>query len=110
MPPIAANRRKILCIFPAYSPSFGTFENAYPLKRRLLALYRSERGNLRHVRTALESLRPLPRHDYTRPPHAGTLFRERFHWVPFRHRRVDFERTGAVLAALQDFALSAPAL
>lgn len=31
MPPIAANRRKILCVFPAYSPSFGTFENAYAL-------------------------------------------------------------------------------
>lgn len=28
----AANRRKILCIFPAYAPSFGTFEHAYPLR------------------------------------------------------------------------------
>jgi radical SAM superfamily enzyme YgiQ (UPF0313 family) len=25
------NRRRILCVFPAYAPSFGTFENAYPL-------------------------------------------------------------------------------
>ncbi|MBC5811327.1 MAG: B12-binding domain-containing radical SAM protein [Candidatus Eremiobacteraeota bacterium] len=24
-------RRKILCVFPRYSPSFGTFENAYPI-------------------------------------------------------------------------------
>jgi hopanoid C-2 methylase len=32
MPPSAANRRKILCVFPAYSPSFGTFENAYALR------------------------------------------------------------------------------
>jgi len=27
--PIAGNRRNILCVSPAYSPSFGTFENAY---------------------------------------------------------------------------------
>ncbi len=32
MPSMACNRRKILCIFPAYSPSFGTFENAYALR------------------------------------------------------------------------------
>ena len=32
MPPTADSRRKILCVFPAYSPSFGTFENAYSLR------------------------------------------------------------------------------
>src|SRR5579883_2714370 len=32
MPPTAHSRRKILCVFPAYSPSFGTFENAYSLR------------------------------------------------------------------------------
>ncbi|MDB5405332.1 MAG: hypothetical protein JWL84_244 [Rhodospirillales bacterium] len=26
------NRRRILCVFPAYSPSFGTFEHAYAIK------------------------------------------------------------------------------
>lgn len=26
-----ANRRRILCVFPAYAPSFGTFSHAYPL-------------------------------------------------------------------------------
>jgi len=25
------NRRRILCVFPRYAPSFGTFEHAYPL-------------------------------------------------------------------------------
>jgi radical SAM superfamily enzyme YgiQ (UPF0313 family) len=25
------NRRRILCVFPEYAPSFGTFEHAYPL-------------------------------------------------------------------------------
>jgi radical SAM superfamily enzyme YgiQ (UPF0313 family) len=32
MPPVARHERKILCVFPAYSPSFGTFENAYALR------------------------------------------------------------------------------
>jgi hypothetical protein len=60
-------------------------------KRALFALYRSERGNLKHIESEIESFRPLPAHDYARAPHAGTLFRERFHWVPFRHPRIDFE-------------------
>ncbi|HUK58215.1 MAG TPA: B12-binding domain-containing radical SAM protein [Stellaceae bacterium] len=30
--PTAKHRRKILCVFPAYSPSFGTFEYAYKLR------------------------------------------------------------------------------
>ena len=25
------SRRRILCVFPAYTPSFGTFAHAYPL-------------------------------------------------------------------------------
>ena len=29
---LAGKPRKILCVFPAYSPSFGTFENAYALR------------------------------------------------------------------------------
>jgi LmbE family N-acetylglucosaminyl deacetylase len=72
-------------------------------KRRLLRIYRSERGNLRHVRCEREALRPLPRHRYDAPPHRGRLFRERFHWVPFRHPRIDFEATRAVLGAIAAF-------
>lgn len=72
-------------------------------KRALLALYRSERGNLRHIRSEIESFRPLLAHDYARAAHAGTLFRERFHWVPFRHPRIDFEPNRAVLTALATF-------
>jgi LmbE family N-acetylglucosaminyl deacetylase len=60
------------------------------LKRDALGIYASERGNLRHIRVAEEAYRPLPRHDYVAPPHAGTLFRERFQWVPFHHPRIDF--------------------
>jgi hypothetical protein len=69
-------------------------------KRALLALYASERGNLRHIGVTQEALRPLPRHDYTRPPHDGTLFYQRFQWVPFRHPRIDFTSPDAVCHAL----------
>ncbi len=31
------NTRRILCVFPAYTPSFGTFSNAYPLFGRVRA-------------------------------------------------------------------------
>jgi LmbE family N-acetylglucosaminyl deacetylase len=69
-------------------------------KRALLRLYRSERGNLAHIVTEQEQRRPLVLYDYAAPPHAGTLFRERFHWLPFRHPRIDAEPTAAVLACL----------
>lgn len=26
-----SSKRRILCVFPAYTPSFGTFAHAYPL-------------------------------------------------------------------------------
>lgn len=60
------------------------------LKRRALALYASERGNLRHVDIRREMWRDLPNHNYGVPPHPGRLFRERFRWVPFRHPRIDW--------------------
>jgi hopanoid C-2 methylase len=37
LPPHAGRQRKILCVFPAYSPSFGTFEYAYALRGRTRA-------------------------------------------------------------------------
>ena len=70
------------------------------LKRQGLALFASERGNLAHIRTVEEAYRPLPRHDYAAPPHLGTLFRERFHWVPFRHPRVDFTPSADIYPVL----------
>jgi LmbE family N-acetylglucosaminyl deacetylase len=70
------------------------------LKRHGLALYASERGNLAHIKTQEEAYRPLPPHDYAAPPHPGMLFRERFHWVPFRHPRIDFTPSAEVYAAL----------
>jgi LmbE family N-acetylglucosaminyl deacetylase len=65
-------------------------------KRDALARYASERGNLRRIGTAHETGRPLPAYDYSVPPHSGRLFRERFHWVPFRDPRVDFDSSAGV--------------
>jgi N-acetylglucosamine malate deacetylase 1 len=79
------------------------------LKRRALSLYASERANLGHIAVGGETCRPLPRHDYGTPPHPGRLFRERFHWVPFRHPRVDFEPSAQVYRALGQFAAAASA-
>jgi N-acetylglucosamine malate deacetylase 1 len=70
------------------------------LKRRALAIYASERGNLAHIRLVEEAYRPLPRHDYAARPHAGTLFRERFHWVPLRHPRIDFTPSAQIYSVL----------
>jgi LmbE family N-acetylglucosaminyl deacetylase len=66
------------------------------LKRRALACYASERGNLGHLGVGHEASRLLPVHHYGAPPHAGRLFRERFHWLPFRHPRIDFAPSAEV--------------
>jgi N-acetylglucosamine malate deacetylase 1 len=78
------------------------------LKRRALSLYASERGNLRHIRAGEEAYRPLPRHDYRTPPHPGTLFRERFHRVPFRHPRIDFTPSVEIYRSIGDWSSVAP--
>jgi LmbE family N-acetylglucosaminyl deacetylase len=77
-------------------------------KHRLIARYASERGNLAHIRVATEAFRPLPAHDYAASPHPGTLFWERYHWVPFRHPRIDFDRPRELRAALAAYARANP--
>ena len=72
-------------------------------KRAALALYASEQGNLNYVGTARECFRPLTNYDYRQPPHPGTLWYARFHWVPFRHPRVDFTKAHEVSAAISLF-------
>ena len=79
------------------------------LKRRALALYASEQRNLGHVGVEREAFRPLPRHDYSRPPHDGRLFWQRFQWVPFRHPRIDFEKPEAVRRVITDRAQASAA-
>ena len=66
------------------------------LKRQALALYASERGNLRLFHGGQEIWRQLPSHNYGAPPHRGRLFRERFRWVPFRHPRIDWDLSAAL--------------
>lgn len=83
-------------------------------KRAALALYGSERGNLGHVESRRECFRPQARYDYAAPPHAGRVFYARFHWVPFRHPRVDVTTPAETSAAITAFlkgvrALSPPA-
>lgn len=73
------------------------------VKRRALALYASEQANLRHISAAREAFRPLPRHDYGRPPHPGTPFFARYRWVPF-HPRVDRTDPSEVYRSLGEFA------
>ena len=75
------------------------------VKRRLLTIYASEKANLAAARVERESSRPLPAYDYTKPPHAGRLLRERFHWVGrlFRHPRVDFEPSQNIYDALKRY-------
>lgn len=72
-------------------------------KREALRLYASERQNLNYVGTTRECFRPLGSYDYSQPPHEGTLWYTRFHWVPFRHPRVDFTTPQDVSEAIFRF-------
>jgi len=76
-------------------------------KRVALGCYASERGNLGHLGVEREFCRPLPAHDYGVPAHPGRLFRERFHWVPFRHPRIDFAPSAEVYRDIGSWASAA---
>ncbi len=49
-------------------------------KRRLFDCYRTQRHVLRYFPPEVERFRPAPRYDFTRPPHEGPLWYERFDW------------------------------
>jgi LmbE family N-acetylglucosaminyl deacetylase len=72
-------------------------------KRRAVAIYVSERGNLRDVDYRRETYRPLAAYDYGRPPHPGKLWWARFQWVPFRHPMVDFTQPADVYGAIAGY-------
>lgn len=72
-------------------------------KKICLANYISEQKNLSYIGTAQESCRPLFDYDYTKPPHPGTLWYARFHWVPFHHPRIDRTTPQQVSRAITDF-------
>ena len=68
-----------------------------------LSLYASEKGNLGSLRLEEEQIRPLAAYDYSKPPHEGKLWYERFQWVPLRHPRVDYTSCDEVSGAITDF-------
>jgi LmbE family N-acetylglucosaminyl deacetylase len=73
------------------------------MKRDALRSYKSEANNLNYVDIQREACRPLADYDYSQPPHPGTLWYNRFQWVPFRHPRVDFTKPAEVTHALSQF-------
>ena len=76
-------------------------------KKRALKIYDSEQGNLGYIGVKRECYRPIAAYDYAIPPHAGTLWYTRFHWVPFPHPRIDFSKPKAVSKAIIAFLESA---
>jgi LmbE family N-acetylglucosaminyl deacetylase len=87
-------------------------ENEGRWKTHLLGIYRSEAFNLgvvsRGREVFRERFRPLPAHDYARPPHPGRLYYERFQWVPIRVPQVDFTTSAEVSAAIAAFLADPP--
>ncbi len=73
------------------------------VKQGLLRLYASEACNLSSLRVEQESYRPIASYNYALPPHQGTLWYERFRWVPFRHPRIDTTPSQAVSNAITNF-------
>jgi LmbE family N-acetylglucosaminyl deacetylase len=49
-------------------------------KRRMLDAFMTQRETLRPFGTAHERFRIAPHYDFTRPPHAGLLYYERYDW------------------------------
>lgn len=73
------------------------------LKKELLSIYQSEKVNLRYIQLQQECCRPLATYHYEKPPHPGTLWYERFQWVPFKHPGVDFTQGPEVARSLHEF-------
>lgn len=73
------------------------------MKRMALKIYASERRNLSYIKCEQESLRPLAKYNYKKPPHPGTLWYGRFQWMPFKHPEVDFTKAEEVSAAIIKF-------
>lgn len=72
-------------------------------KQQRLATYRSARTALSYIGLERECFRPLDEYDYSQPPHPGTLFYERFHWVFIPHPSIDFTTSAEVCADLVRF-------
>jgi LmbE family N-acetylglucosaminyl deacetylase len=77
-------------------------EEEQRVKKALLGMYSSERGNLSYLRTEREVFRPQADYDYSRPPHPGTLFYRRYAWAAF-HPRVNEVRPEEVCRGIAEF-------
>lgn len=115
---LAANENISVMEFAEYNYCGGTARsNQFPLpngtetiiqltadekemKTSALEIYASEKCNLGYVKTKQESFRPLAKYNYSAPPHEGTLWYNRFHWVPFKHPRVDFSKPAEVYSTI----------
>ncbi len=73
------------------------------VKQALLKIYASEARNLSPIKVEQESYRPIASYNYALPPHQGTLWYERFRWVPFRHPRIDRTLSQDVSTAITNF-------
>jgi LmbE family N-acetylglucosaminyl deacetylase len=51
-------------------------------KRRMLGCFVTQRPTLAPFEVVAERFRVAPRYDFTRPPHHGSLYYERFRWGP----------------------------
>ncbi|HSV15486.1 MAG TPA: hypothetical protein VLI90_14595, partial [Tepidisphaeraceae bacterium] len=58
--------------------SLAPFERQ--MKRRMLDCFESQRQTLRYFPLSVECFRIAPRYDFSRPPHEGILFYEKFDW------------------------------
>lgn len=73
------------------------------MKRAAFEFYASEKGNIAGLGLEEEQFRPLAKYDYTKRPHPGKLWYERFRWVPFKQPRVDYTQAEEVSAAIGRF-------
>jgi LmbE family N-acetylglucosaminyl deacetylase len=69
-------------------------------KNKCLRIYESEKKNLDYINVDKESFRPMLNHNYSKPPHHGTLFYRRysfFSWHPKVDSSSPLETTNIIL-------------
>lgn len=74
------------------------------LKRALIACYETQAAMLRYFPVEVERFRLAPAYDFTRPPHEGVLFYERFEWGMTGRRWRELAREALAELALQPLA------
>ena len=74
-------------------------ENEKLVKKKLLAVYASEKNNLNFVSPNVELYREITNYNYSKPPHKGTLFYRRFAFFSW-HPRVDSDNSSEICYAI----------